>query len=172
MKKKLYFLFLISCLLTISCSKSTQQKKRNFFIFDTEKILTIEQSKQLDSLFREHEKRTTNEIVILTTPDYGHFKNIVDFSVDFGEKQGIGKKEYDNGVVIVFSKAKKEIRISTGYGTAEVLNDKIAYKIIDSLMTPKFKSELYFEGLRDGSIAIVSFLDKPENKIKLRPKKK
>jgi hypothetical protein len=32
-------------------------------------------------------------------------------------------------------------------------------------MISKFKANLYFEGLGDGSIAIVNFLDKPENKI-------
>ena len=172
MKRKLYFLFLISYLLTLSCSSTTQKKKLETFVFDNEKILTIEQSKQLDSIFKEHEKRTTNEIIIVTTPDYGLFGNVVDFSVDFGKKHGIGKTGYDNGVVIVFSKAKKETRISTGYGIKEVLKDNIAQKIIDSLMIPKFKSDSFFEGLRNGSIAIVNLLEKPENKIQLKTKKK
>jgi len=172
MIRKLYILFFISVLTIISCSSTTKKKKIETFVFDNEKILTVEQSKQLDAIYRGHEKRTTNEIVLVTTPDYGAFTNNVDFSVDFGNKHGIGKSGYENGVVIVFSKAKRETRISTGYGTEEVLKDEIARKIIDSLMIPKFKANLYFEGLRDGSIAIVNFLDKPENKIKLRPKKK
>jgi len=172
MKRKLYILFLISYLLTLSCSSTTPKKKLETFVFDNEKILTIEQSKQLDSIFREHEKRTTNEIVIVTTPDYGLFENVVDFSVNFGKKHGIGKTDYDNGVVIVFSKEKKETRISTGYGMEEVLKDNFAQNIIDSLMIPKFKTDSFFEGLRNGSIAIVNFLEKPENKIKLITKKK
>jgi uncharacterized protein len=108
----------------------------------------------------------------LTTPDYGEYDKNLDFAVDFGNKHGIGKKDYDNGVVIVFSKTKKQVVISTGYGTEKVLKDEIAKKIIDSLMIPKFKENLYFEGLRDGSKAIVNFLDKPENKIQKRKKKK
>ena len=172
MIRRQYILFFISFLVIISCSSTTEKKKIETFVFDNEKILTIEQSKQLDSIYREHEKRTTNEIVLVTTSDYGEYDNNVDYSVKFGDTHGIGKKDYDNGVVIVFSKAKRQTRISTGYGTEEVLKDEIAMKIIDSLMIPKFKENLYFEGLRDGSIAIVNFLDKPENKIKLRPKKK
>jgi uncharacterized protein len=172
MIRKLYILSFISFLLTLGCSSATEKKKIVTFIFDNEKILSVEQTKQLDTLYRGHEKRTTNEIVLITTPDYGEFANNVDFSVEFGNKLGIGKPGYDNGVVVVFSKAKRETRISTGYGTEEVLKDEIARKIVDSLMIPKFKANLYFEGLRDGSIAIVNFLDKPENKIKLRSKKK
>jgi uncharacterized protein len=172
MTRKLLTLFIISVLVILSCSSTTEKKKIETFVFDNEKILTVEQTKQLDALYRGHEKRTTNEIVLVTTPDYGEFTNNVDFSVDFGNNLELGKTGYDNGVVIVFSKAKRETRISTGYGTEEVLKDEIARKIIDSLMIPKFKANLHFEGLRDGSIAIVNFLDKPENKIKLRTKKK
>jgi uncharacterized protein len=172
MTRKLFALIIISVLLKLSCSSTTEKNKIETFVFDNEKILTVEQTKQLDALYRGQEKRTTNEIALVTTPDYGEFANIVEFSFDFGNKLGLGKTDYDNGVVIVFSKAKRETRISTGYGTELVLKDEIAQKIIDSLMIPKFKANLYFEGLRDGSIAIVNFLDKPENKINLRPKKK
>jgi uncharacterized membrane protein YgcG len=56
------------------------------------------------------------EIVLVTTPDYGAFANNVDFAADFGNKHGIGKTGSENGVVIVFSKAKREAMISTGYG--------------------------------------------------------
>ena len=171
MTQKLSILCLISVLLFFSCSVTTENKTKTF-VFDNEKILTAEQINELDALYRAHEKRTSNEIVLVTTPDYGEFTNNVDYSVDFGNKLKIGKTGYDNGVVIVLSKAKKETRISTGYGTEEVLNDEIALKIIDSLMIPKFKANMYFEGLRDGSMAIVNFLDKPENKIKKRKKKK
>ncbi len=172
MKKKLYTILFLSFILAISCSSTTEKKKIETFVFDNEKILTVEQTKELDSIYRDHENQTTNEIILVTTPDYGKFDNNLDFSVDFGDKHGIGKAGYDNGVVIVFSKAKRETRISTGYGTEDVLKDELAKKIIDSLMIPKFKANLYFEGLRDGSIAIVNFLDKPENKIKKRLLKK
>lgn len=172
MRRKLNILFFILFLLTISCSSTTEKKKIEIFVYDNEKILTVDQSSQLDAIYRGHEKRTTNEIVLVTTPDYGDFANNLDFAIDFGNKLGLGKTGYDNGIVIVFSKAKKEIRISTGYGTEEVLKDDIAKKIIDSLMVPKFKADLYFEGLRDGSIGIVDFLDKPENRIKPKLKKK
>jgi uncharacterized protein len=151
---------------------TTEKKKIKTFVYDNEKILTVEQTKQLDSLYRGHENRTTNEIALVTTPDYGEFDSNVEFAVNFGNTHGIGKTDYDNGIVIVFSKAKRQTWISTGYGTEVVLKDEMAKKIVDSLMLPKFKANLYFEGLRDGSIAIVNFLDKPENKIRLRPIKK
>ena len=44
--------------------------------------------------------------------------------------------------------------------------EKIAKKIIDSIMVPQFKEGKFFEGFWMGSIAITNFLEKPENKIK------
>ena len=165
MARKYFFLLFLSILTLLNCSSKTETKIIETFVFDNENILTTEESKQLDAMFRAHEKRTTNEIVLVTTPDYGEFSNNIDFSVDFGNKHGIGKSDYDNGVVIVFSKTKREVRISTGNGTEKVLTDEISKKIIDSIMIPKFKSNLHFEGLKEGSIAIVNFLENPENKI-------
>ena len=164
-------LILSLCFLAYSCSSSNGKRPLDRFIYDNENILTLDQSKQLDSLYRGHEKRTTNEIALVTTSNYGKFDNQLLFSVDFGNKYQIGKKDFDNGIVIAFSKAKRAIRISTGYGTEKVLNDELIKKIIDSLMVPKFKDSLYFEGLRDGSIAVVKFLDGPENKIRITKKK-
>ena len=117
-------------------------------------------------MYKAHEKITTNEIALVTTPDYGTDSTLERFVLNFGNKYGIGKKEKNNGVLIVFSNAMRQTRISTGYGTEKVLTNEIAKKIIDSVMIPYFKQAKTFEGLWEGSKAIITFLEKPENKIK------
>lgn len=134
-------------------------------MLDNEHILSQQQITSLDSLYKAHEKKTTNEIALVTTPDYGSDSSLLHFAVNFGRKYSVGKKEKDNGVVIVFSKAMRQTMISTGYGTEKVLKDEIAKKIIDSLMLPYFKDAKNFEGLWEGSKAIITFLEKTRNKI-------
>jgi len=158
-------LLLISILFICGCTATKKKTKEVSFVFDNEHVLSALQTKQLDSLFRDHEKRTTNEIVLVTTPDYGSDSDMINFALNFGNKLGVGKKNLNNGAVIAFSKAKRETKISTGYGTEKVLTDVIAKKIIDSIMIPQFKKDKIFEGLWSGSSAIVDFLNKPENKI-------
>ncbi len=172
MIRKIHISIFIVFLMFFSCSTTTEKKILRTFVFDNENIFTKLQIRELDSLISAHEKITTNEIAILTTSDFGKSDNILYYSFDFYNRYGIGKKDYDNGVLIVLSTVKKQCRITTGYGTEEVLKDEIAKKIIDSLMTPKFKEQKYFEGVRDGCTAIITFLEKPENKIKLRQKKR
>lgn len=151
-----FVFFLLSC----------NTKKDTVWVLDKEKILNQDQISKLDSLFKDHERKTSNEIALVTTPDYGRDSSILFYSVNFSRKHGIGKKQKDNGVLIVFSRAKRETRIATGYGTEKVLKDEIAKRIIDSLMLPQFRQGNFFEGLWNGSKAITEFLEKRENKIR------
>lgn len=163
------FLQLLVFVIFFSCESTN--KKETTFVFDKENILNEDQESRLNDLFREHEKRTTNEIIVVTTPDWDGKKNALFYAVDFGNDLGVGKPEKDNGIVIVFSNQQKEVRISTGYGTEQVLKDEIVKNFIDSLMFPKFKEGQYFEGLYSGSMAVVEFLERPENEIKAKKSK-
>ena len=161
---KRHFLILIigfAILNLFSCS--TNEKK--VWVLDFEHVLTPAQITSLDSMYKAHEKITTNEIALVTIPEYGTDSTLERFALNFGNKYGIGKKEKNNGVLIVFTNAIRQTRISTGYGTEKVLKDEIAKKIIDSVMIPYFKNDRIFEGLWEGSKAITTFLEKPENKI-------
>ena len=169
----LYFILALffGCSSTIKKEEGTpkiekQVEKFQSFVFDNENILTETQILKFDSLFRKHEKKTTNEIVLVTTQDYGQDENILHFSVNFANRLGVGKAGKNNGVVIVMNSAKREVRISTGYGTENVLTDAIAQKIVDSIMVPRFKEGKLYEGLFAGSKAVVDFLERPENVVK------
>jgi len=159
-KPSLYFIFTLALL---ACSA---KKEVSTFVYDQEELLTKEQKNVLDQLYRAHEKKTSNEIALLTTSSFEPDSNILFYSVNMANKLGIGKKEKDNGVLIVVSKKNKAIRIATGHGTEKVLEDHVAKKIIDSLMIPAFKRGAYYEGIYAGSAAIVSFLEQPGHEIK------
>ncbi len=119
-------------------------------MYDNESILTVKQIKTLDSIIELFEKKTTNEIVILTTDNIGDSRNMSDYAVDFGNKNRVGKKDKNNGLIIVISKKMRQAWLSTGYGTEEVLKDEICKQIIDSSMIPHFKEGDYYLGIKSG----------------------
>ncbi len=160
---KLIFFFAI--VLFSFCSQDLKQPRQ--WVYDYESVLDSSQIKQLTSLYINHEKKTTNEIVLVTIRDFFPDSTIEAFSLHTFNKLGIGKKNINNGVLIVFSGANHQVRISTGYGTEKVLTNDIAQHIIDSAMIPHFKNNEAFKGILDGSKAITEFLERPENKIKL-----
>lgn len=123
------------------------------------------QMTQLDSLYENHEEKTSNQIALITTPGFYPDSNIFDYSVHKLRELGLGRRGINNGLLIVFSRTKRQVRIGTGYGTEKVLKDEIAKRIIDSLMIPSFKADSIYKGLWLGSKAIVDFLERPENRM-------
>ncbi|MBK9760313.1 MAG: TPM domain-containing protein [Flavobacteriales bacterium] len=120
---------------------------------------------RLDTLFRGHEFRTTNE-----TPCNHNFTtgqpDLRSFAATCGDSLGVGKKHKNNGVIIVFSKKLREVFIATGLGTEQVMADARCQGFIDSLMIPLFKEDMYFDGVWAGSCAIVNHLELPGNEIR------
>ena len=151
-------------LLVPSCGSASEQG-RTSFIHDHELIFEENERYRLDSLFRAHERATGIEILLATSPDMNNAERALDFAVDYGTRMGVGKKDQDNGVVIAFSKARREVFIATDYGTERVLHDSICQRIIDTDMLPRFKEGQHFEGLWKGSLTMVEFLERPENVI-------
>ena len=135
------------------------------YVFDTEHDLDTAQKRALDDLYYEHRKRTTNEIALITTASFYPDSNIRMYSMHKLRELGVGRKDINNGLIIVYSRVNRQVRIATGYGTEKVLKDEIAKRIIDSLMIPAFKDDRIYQGLWSGSKAIVDFLDRPENRI-------
>ena len=142
-----------------------KDKRPDKFVFDNERAFTTEQIHRLDTLFRGHESRTTNEIVLVTTDSYQGQPDLYGFAATFGEVIGVGKKKKNNGVVIAFSKKLREVYIATGVGTEKVMADARCKSYIDSLMLPLFRENMFFDGIWAGSTAVVNHLELPENRI-------
>jgi uncharacterized protein len=133
-----------------ACCQTNNSAQQDSWVFDLENILSDSQEIHLDSIIKDFEKRTTNEIAIVTVHDIGDSPKMVHYAVDFGEKYGVGKKDKDNGLVILFSLHLRQVFLATGYGTEEILKDEICKVIIDSTMKPLFKKGDYFGGLKAG----------------------
>lgn len=158
-------LVLAITLFTFCVSCTSNKNEQPSPIIDIEQVLSPSEELQLEDLILAHEEKTSNEIAIITTPNWGDYDNSLDFADNSGNQLGVGKKGKDNGVVIVFSKTLKETRISTGYGTEKVLKDEMVKQFIDSLMLPHFRKNEFYEGILAGTQAVITHLELPENQI-------
>ncbi|WP_439185825.1 TPM domain-containing protein [Carboxylicivirga taeanensis] len=154
MKNKLFqsvFTLSIAILFSFqSCGQQKTSNKQKVWVYDYENVLTAEQEQQLNLLIQKFEQETTNEIAIVTVENIGRFDKMVEYAVDFGNQHGIGKKDKDNGLIILFSKNMRGTFLATGYGTEKILKDEICSAIIESSMVPYFKNQEYYEGIKAG----------------------
>ena len=152
-------------LLFIVCACSA--KKPHVYILDNSHLFSKEQFNILDSLYRQHEQKTTNEIVLMTIAEDPHTEeNLHMYGVSIFNKLGVGKKEKNNGVLILLCMQCKRVEIINGEGTEKVFDDHETKVVIDSFMIPQFRHAKFYEGVLEGSKEIISILEKPENKIK------
>ena len=135
-------------------------------VFDQERILSNAEMDNLETLITNHETRTSNQIAIVTTQDLGGYTDILEFAADFGNELGVGQAEKDNGVVIAVSKNLRKVAIANGYGITTVMPDEVAQQIINEIMIPNFRIEEYYQGIYEGTEAVITYLEQPENKIK------
>ena len=148
--KKLLILIPLFLLLLNACAQGGHKPDSLKWVYDYEDVLTDNQEKTIDSLISDFENRTTNEIVIVTVTDIGDSVSMKDYAVRLGNKWGVGKKNKDNGLMILFSSHMRQTFLATGKGTEKILKDDICKRIVDSTMIPYFKKQQYFEGLKAG----------------------
>lgn len=128
------------------------------FINDFENILTEEEEKELTTIIKKHESKTTDQIAIVTLTSIEPYENIDDYSFDLANYWGVGQKDKNNGILIALGKNLRAIRIQNGIGIEKRLTDSETKKIIDELMIPEFKQNNYFVGLKKGVEAIINEL--------------
>jgi len=147
---KKYSLFLIVIALIVSCKETkplvaTQQNTFTAIVNDFSTIFTQTQRDSLKNKILEFEKKTTNEIAIITLDSIRG--NMAIFSTNLAEEIGIGKKDKNNGLLILFVKPLRKVRITTGLGTEKTLTDSVCQDIIDTKMIPEFQKGNFYQGI-------------------------
>lgn len=127
-------------------------------VTDNAQMLTTETHKLLTDSLKMHEIRTTNQVVVLTVPTLDG-ESIEDYANRVFNEWKLGQKEKNNGVLIIVVPNDRRMRIEVGYGLEYILTDLTANRIIQHIMTPKFKNGEYDGGITDGALAVISILE-------------
>ena len=151
------FLFLVFAL----CAAQEEYPKLTEIVTDNAQIFTQPQLEGLRAKLTQFETETTNQLVILTINELGS-ETIEQYAHGAFNQNKLGQDEKDNGILILFSKLDREVRIEVGYGLEPYITDAVASRIIRNTMIPKFKEEDYFGGLDLATDQIITFLNDPE----------
>ena len=123
------------------------------FVNDFAGILDSNARSALETLISKIESETSSEIAIVTINSLEGL-TIEEYAVELFEKWGIGKKDKNNGVLILASMEERAVRIEVGYGLEAVITDLEAGDIIDDIIVPDFKNGNYSTGLYNAVVAI------------------
>jgi uncharacterized protein len=116
------------------------------YVVDETGTLTSSQINSLMTKLVNFEKETSNQIIVYLVPSLNG-EPIENVAVEIARKNKIGKKDKNNGALILVAIKDRKMRIEVGYGLEGALTDAVSSQIIRNDMQPEFKQGNYYEGL-------------------------
>jgi uncharacterized protein len=112
----------------------------------------------LSQKLSDFETRKGSQIAVLIVPTTDP-ETIDQFSIRVAEAWKIGRKKVDDGAILVVAKNDHHLRIEVGYGLEGALTDVTSRRIIDEVITPKFRTGDFAGGIADGVDRMVRIID-------------
>jgi uncharacterized protein len=112
----------------------------------------------LTQTLKDFETRKGSQIAVLIVPTTAP-ETIEQYSIRVAEAWKIGRKKVDDGAILVVAKDDRKLRIEVGYGLEGALTDVTSKRIIDEVITPKFRSGDFAGGISAGVARILGVVD-------------
>jgi uncharacterized protein len=119
--------------------------------------LDQENRERLFELCVELEHETTAELTVVTIGSLGG-ESVESYTSRLFNHWGVGKRDQNNGVMLLFAMQDRRMRIGVGDGLTSVLPDALCQRIIDDTIVPHFKAERYGDGAYAGAARIAEVL--------------
>lgn len=126
------------------------------FVYDYSNWLNTNEKDQLERKLQRYLDSTSTPIVIVIRPDLGGYDK-AGYAIELLNRWQIGVAGKNNGILVLVKSEPPErgVFIATGYGAEGALPDILAARITRNIIIPKFQQQRYFEGLDDGTSAII-----------------
>lgn len=116
------------------------------WVTDNAGFLSPERRAELDRRLQAYEQRTGHQVIVWIGNTLSGAP-LDDWAVHTFEAWKVGRKKYDDGVVMFVLAADRKIDIEVGYGLEGQVPDAIANRVIQEVMAPRLR-----EGDRDGAV--------------------
>ena len=127
-------------------------------IVDNAHLLPADLAASLSKELEAHERRTGNQIALLTLPSLQE-EPLEEFSHRVATVWKLGQKGTDNGVLVLVVPGDRKVRIEVGYGLEETLTDVKSSRIIREEMVPRFRNGDFPGGITAGVKAVLGTIE-------------
>ncbi|WP_035685651.1 TPM domain-containing protein [Avibacterium paragallinarum] len=125
------------------------------YVNDYTNTLMPSEKQLLENKLIAYSKETSSQIAVVLIPSTGNY-GIAQYSFELGDKWGIGRKQLNNGVLMLIAVKDRKIFIATGQGLEGALPDAFLSQIIRNVITPAFKKGQYMLGIDRGLDYIIA----------------
>lgn len=126
-------------------------------VVDNADILSPEAEAALTAKLEGLEVRTGRQVVIATVADLqGH--EIDAYGLQLAQTWGVGRRDFNDGVLFLIAPAAGKVRIEVGSGLEEVLTDTLSGDILQIQVLPHFRAGDLPGGVVAGADALIEHL--------------
>lgn len=128
------------------------------YVTDQAKLFSPSEKAQLEEVLTQIEQNTTAEVAVATVDSLEGLA-IEDYSIKLAEQWKVGKKEADNGLLILIAPNEHKYRVEVGYGLEGTLPDSLIGRLGREILVPAFKEQRYGEGTLELVQTIQGYLE-------------
>ncbi|MDE6028299.1 MAG: TPM domain-containing protein, partial [Muribaculaceae bacterium] len=121
-----------------SSMPNVQLADRRQYISDPGNLLSPATTAEVNKRLYDLRQQTSAEVVVALPPNIGDIP-IEEWSEQLFTSWGIGKKDKDNGLLLVIAPEQRKARIQTGYGVEGILPDIACKNIIGQEIVPAMR---------------------------------
>lgn len=122
------------------------------YVYDEADLLDDSEERYLNQYLAVFTDTTSNVITVLTHPDFCDLEPF-EYATEAGEKMGVGRGDWDNGMVIVLrprsGSTAGAVFIAVGRGLEGAIPDATAQLVVNA-MIPAFTNGFWLDGLEVG----------------------
>jgi uncharacterized protein len=112
----------------------------------------------LNQKLRDFEAKKGSQVTVLIVPTTQP-ETIEQYSIRVADAWKIGRTKVDDGAILLVAKNDRHLRIEVGYGLEGALTDVTSRRIIDEVITPKFRTGDFAGGISDGVDRMIRVID-------------
>jgi len=150
--KKLLFIFFV--LFSFAIKAEDELPTLKYLATDLTNTLSADDMLALNRILSSFQDSTSNQLVFLMISTLGDYP-IEEYANQVAQKNKIGTKKNDNGILFLVVKDDHKIRIEVGYGLEGALPDATTSSIIRNEILPLFKENNFSAGVFAGVGAII-----------------
>lgn len=128
------------------------------WVSDQADIIPPANEERLTQSLSGFEKRTGHQLIVVTVPSL-EGKSVEDYSIALARQWKVGRKDHDDGALIVVAPNERKIRIELGVGLECYISDGQTKAIIDREMIPRFKVNDMERGIEAGAASMIALMD-------------
>ena len=136
------------------------------YVNDFANVINADAESRITRIADAVEKATAIEFAVVTVPTLKPYGSIEQYSIALATEWGIGKKEKDNGMLLLLALEERKLRIEVGYGLEGIFTDAMVGRIMDQSMVPYFKNNDFSTGFYRAVEGISGVIEK-EYKVEL-----